>query len=151
MRFPPRKSTRPTLHLTALIDIVFLLLIFFLLASNFVEQQGVGIQVPEAASRDNELLPDIVIDIDREGRVFFNGLTVDDHGLYEMLVRRLGGTAAGKVAIEADRQVQYETVMRVIDVAKLAGTQNFLLVTRPAAAGARDVLQPNAAGNIKGN
>jgi len=47
IRFPEKKRTRPTIHLTALIDIVFMLLIFFLLASSFVDQQGIAIVIPK--------------------------------------------------------------------------------------------------------
>ena len=72
LRFPTKKRSRPQIHLTALIDIVFLLLIFFLLASNFIKQQGVVIIVPEVESKTSDELPDLVVKIDDQGNVYVN-------------------------------------------------------------------------------
>jgi biopolymer transport protein ExbD len=130
LRFPAKKRARPTIHLTALIDIVFLLLIFFLLASSFVDQQGVVIFVPEVSSEDKELLADIVIKIDREGQIYFGGNTVDENQLLNIIQNVLNRSGRDSVIIEADRRVIYDKVVHIIDVAKLAGAKNLLLVTK---------------------
>ena len=130
MRFPVKKRTRPTIHLTALIDIVFLLLIFFLLSSSFVDQQGVAIIVPEIESDESELLPDIIVQIDREGVFYFNRKVVQEDDLFYLLKDKLKSVSKYKVIIQADRRVEYDKVVQAIDVAKLAGAKDILLATQ---------------------
>lgn len=129
LRFPAKKRTRPTVHLTALIDIVFLLLIFFLLASSFVEQAGVAIIVPEIESEGSGLLPDIIVKIDQHGDILIDETNVNQRQLTTILKLRIKALAKDTVVIQADRRVQYDTVVEVIDAAKLAGAKNLLLVT----------------------
>jgi biopolymer transport protein ExbD len=130
MRFPVKKRTRPTIHLTALIDIVFLLLIFFLLSSSFVDQQGVAIIVPEIESDESELLPDIIVQIDREGVFYFNRKVVQEDRLFYLLKDKLKSVSKDKVIIQADRRVEYDKVVQAIDIAKLAGAKDILLATQ---------------------
>ena len=130
LRFSVKKRTRPTIHLTALIDIVFLLLIFFLLASSFVDQQGVVIIVPEVQSQDKELLADVVVKIDHDGIIYFRDIAIGEDKLRNNVQQALTMTGRDNVIIEADRRVVYDKVVRVIDIAKLAGAKNLILVTQ---------------------
>ncbi len=130
MRFPEKKRTRPLIHLTALIDIVFLLLIFFLLTSSFVDQQGVAIIVPEIESEESELLPDIIVQIDQDGIFYFNRKVVQEDHLLYLLKDKLKSVSNDKVIIQADRRVEYDKVVRAIDTAKLAGAKDILLATK---------------------
>lgn len=129
MRFPIRKRSTPTIHLTALIDIVFLLLVFFLLTSNFVTQHGVSIQLPEVASKSKDLLPDIIVRVDHQGVFYFKGIAVTDDLLHNYIRNSLTVDKMAKVAIHADRRVAYDRVVDAIDIAKQAGAKDFLLVT----------------------
>jgi len=130
LRFPAKKRTRPTIHLTALIDIVFLLLIFFLLASSFVEQAGVAIIVPEIESEGTGLLPEIVVQIDQDGSIFIDETNVNQRQLTTILKMRIKSLTKDTVVIQADRRVEYDIVVQVIDAAKLAGAKNLILVTK---------------------
>lgn len=130
LRFPAKKRTRPTIHLTALIDIVFLLLIFFLLASSFVEQTGVAIIVPDIASDDSGLLPEIVVQVDQDGSILIDETRVNQRQLQTILKLRLKSLAKDSVVIHADRRAQYDIVVQVIDAAKLAGAKNLILVAK---------------------
>jgi len=129
LRFPEKKTTRPTIHLTALIDIVFLLLVFFLLASNFIEQQPVAVVVPEMEHESKGELSDIVITIDQDANVYFKGETLSLGLLRAGLARELRNRDKSTVIIQADRRVVYDKVVQVIDEAKLAGANNIMLVT----------------------
>lgn len=131
MRFPEKKRRRPTIHLTALIDIVFLLLIFFLLTSNFVDQQGVSIIVPEIESVDSELLPDLIVQIDQQGHFYFEHLIIQDQDtLFTTIKDKIKSSLKENVIIQADRRVQYDSVVQAIDAAKMAGAKSILLATK---------------------
>lgn len=130
MKFPTKKRAKPTIHLTSLIDIVFLLLIFFLLTSNFVDQQGVTILVPEVESKSADILPEIAINIDEHGMIYFNGVLVNEDILLKLVKQHLKNSPEKNIAIRADRRVQYDSVVQVIDIAKAAGAKDFLLITQ---------------------
>ncbi len=130
LRFPDKDRTRPTIHLTALIDIVFLLLVFFLLASSFVEQEGVAIIVPEIESAGADLLPQVVVNIDQNGVVSVKGVVLNDRQLVNVLTTELEKLLNYTVIVKADRRVEYDIVVKTIDAAKLAGAENILLVTQ---------------------
>ncbi|MDH5258197.1 MAG: biopolymer transporter ExbD [Gammaproteobacteria bacterium] len=130
MKFPHKSRTRPNVHLTSLIDIVFLLLIFFLLSSNFVDQQGIPIKTPEIDNTSTDILPEITINISEKGDLFYNGIKVNEPVLHKLLVKSLVQSSTKNVAIRADRRVQYDDVVRVIDIAKGAGAKDFLLITQ---------------------
>lgn len=130
IRFPEKKTTRPTIHLTALIDIVFLLLVFFLLASNFIEQQPVAIVVPEMEHESKGKLSDIVVTIDQDATVYFKGTSIESLQLLRAgLEHEFQSRDKTTVIIQADRRVVYDKVVQVIDAAKLAGAHNIMLVT----------------------
>ena len=130
LRFPVKTRTRPTIHLTALIDIVFLLLIFFLLASTFVEQVGLNIEIPEVESEGEGLLPELVVQIDEDGKVFIDDINVNVRQLTTVLKMRIQSMGKDTVVIHADRRSQYDNVAQAIDAAKLAGARHIVLVTR---------------------
>ena len=130
LRFTPKKTTPPTIHLTALIDIVFLLLVFFLLASNFIEQQPVAIVVPEVEHETKGELSNIVVSIDKNADIYFNGDKVDSLQLLRAgLENEIRKRDKATVVIQADRRVVYDTVVQVIDAAKLAGAHTLMLIT----------------------
>lgn len=130
LRFPAKKYSRPTIHLTALIDIVFLLLIFFLLTSTFVEQVGLNIEVPEIESESSGLLPELIVQINHVGDIFIDDTHVNTSQLTLILKMRIKSLDKHTVVIQADRRAQYDNVAQVIDSAKLAGAKNIILVAR---------------------
>ena len=130
LRFPVKTRARPTIHLTALIDIVFLLLIFFLLASTFVEQVGLNIEIPEVESEGEGLLPELIVQIDQDGKLFIDDTNVNLRQLTTVLKMRIQSLGKDTVVIHADRRTEYDNVAQAIDAAKLAGARNIVLVTR---------------------
>jgi len=130
MKFLRKKRSKPTIRLTSLIDIVFLLLVFFLLTSSFVDQQGVTILVPEVENKSEDVLPEISISIDEKGNIYFNSVLVNEAILLKLIKRNLKDMPNKNVAIRADRRVQYDSVVQVIDIAKAAGAKDFLLITQ---------------------
>jgi len=130
MKFLRKKRSKPTIRLTSLIDIVFLLLVFFLLTSSFVDQQGVTILVPEVENKSEDVLPEISISIDEKGKIYFNSVLVNEAILLNLIKRNLKDMPNKNVAIRADRRVQYDSVVQVIDIAKAAGAKDFLLITQ---------------------
>lgn len=118
--------------LTSLIDVVFLLLTFFMLATSFIDQeQKIDIDLPEAISGSEaaEVPDEVVINVLEDGRLVVSGHEVDDAGLVAAL-----GAAAAKdketpVTIRGDRGVRHEHVVHVMDRCGLAGLSNLSVGT----------------------
>jgi biopolymer transport protein ExbD len=115
--------------LTSLIDIVFLLLIYFLLTTNFMVDEGIKIKLPKANATSPQTQKEITIVVDQTGRAFLENQEVPFNELFGVLKRRLQGKTDGLVVIRADRGIVLDKAVRVMDVAKAAGAGRLVLAT----------------------
>jgi biopolymer transport protein ExbD len=115
--------------LTSLIDIVFLLLIYFLLTTNFMVDEGIKIQLPQADASSPQTEKEITIHIDKSGKVFLENREVPLNQLFQYLKEKIGGRRDLAVVIRADRSIILNNAVRVMDVAKAAGAGRLVLAT----------------------
>lgn len=117
------------INLSPLIDMVFLLLIFFMVTTVFVQETGVAVQKPKAASAETLEKTSILIAVTRDGRVVYGG---QDIGLNRLrgLIARLLKSRDLPVIIIADEQAVTGRVVEVIDQCKLGGAQKVSLAAR---------------------
>lgn len=109
------------INISPLIDMVFILLIFFIVTTVFVEETGVEITKPQAASQIQLEKNSILIAITSNNNVVYGGRDIGVSGV-RAIVRRLVQEDAGMpVIIQADENVPTRLLVRVIDEAKLAG------------------------------
>jgi biopolymer transport protein ExbD len=108
------------INISPLIDMVFILLIFFIVTTVFVEETGVEVNKPQASSSTDLEKNSILIAITAEGRVVYGGREIGPTGV-RSTVRRLVQREPMPVIIQADKSVRTELLVRVIDEAKLAG------------------------------
>ncbi|MBW2020231.1 MAG: biopolymer transporter ExbD [Deltaproteobacteria bacterium] len=115
--------------LTALIDIVFLLLIYFLLTTNFMVDEGIKIKLPQAKASAPQTEKVITVYVDREGRAFLGTQEVSLARLFDRLKAMIEGRENKLVVIRADRAVALNKAVKVMDVAKSAGAERLCLAT----------------------
>jgi len=115
--------------LTSLIDMVFLLLIYFLLTANFVVEEGLEIKLPKATSATSRVESVLTVHVDNQGIFFINGKVVAEDILLDRLREMLAGRTDKLVAVKADRSVELDRAVRVLDLAKAAGAQRLSLAT----------------------
>jgi biopolymer transport protein ExbD len=115
--------------LTSLIDIVFLLLIYFLLTTNFMVDEGIKIKLPNASATSPQTQKEITIVVDEKGRAFFENHEISLNELFATLKERLKGREDSLVVIKADRAVVLNKAVRIMDVAKAAGAGRLVLAT----------------------
>lgn len=127
----PKKRTRlqVQLPLTPLIDIVFLLLIYFLLTTNFLVDEGIKIKLPQAKASAPQTEKEITVYVDRQGRAFLGTEEVSLAMLFDRLKEIIGGEENMLVVIRADRAVILNKAVKVMDVAKAAGAGRLCLAT----------------------
>lgn len=131
MLFPKKERRFYQLQapLTSLIDIVFLLLIYFLLTTNFMVDEGIKVQLPQADATSPQVQKEITISIDKDGRIFLDNRQIPLHELFQSLKSRLHGKNDAPVVIKADRSIALNTAVHVMDVAKAAGAGRLVLAT----------------------
>ena len=123
----------PTIELTPIIDMVFLLLIFFLVATTYQQaEREMRIALPEAESAGpiTMQLREIVINVTSDGGIFGGrGVTLEE--LRSLVTDAVGANAEQKVSVRGDRDAAYGAVARVLDVCKAAGGSDPFLDTFP--------------------
>lgn len=116
------------INISPLIDIVFILLIFFIVTTVFVDETGVEVEKPRAAAQQDIDKESILIGITAEGGIYFGGREIGIGGV-RAVVRRLQQEDARPVVIQADRETNTEVTVQVLDEAKLAGAKKVFVST----------------------
>lgn len=115
--------------LTSLIDIVFLLLIYFLLTTNFLVEEGINIALPQAQAGAPQIMEEITIVVDREGRAYLGDREVPIDQLYTRLKEMIADQRDRMVVVKADRSIVLNKAVKVMDLAKAAGAGKLCLAT----------------------
>ena len=121
------------IDMSPLIDCVFILLIFFIVTTTFVDETGVEVDKPQAASSVNLEKNSILIAITAKGEVVYGGQEIGIGGV-QAIVKRMLEKEEIPVIIQADQSVPSGLLVRVIDEAKLGGAQKVSLAARKEAA-----------------
>jgi biopolymer transport protein ExbD len=108
------------IDMSPMIDCVFILLIFFIVTTTFVEETGVEVDKPQAASAVRLEKTSILIALTANGSVVYGGRDIGLSGV-QPLVKRMLQKEAVPVIVQADAAAQSGMLVRVIDAAKLAG------------------------------
>lgn len=127
----PKRRTRTSVQvpLTSLIDIVFLLLIYFLLTTNFMVDEGIKIKLPQAQAAAPQVEEVITVYVDRQGRAFLGTREVSMAALFDGLKEMIGNKEDKMVVVRADRAVILNKAVKVMDVVKAAGAGRLCLAT----------------------
>lgn len=123
------EGSEPGVDMSPLMDCVFILLIFFIVTTTFVEETGVEVDKPQAASASRLEKTSILIALTEKGEVVYGGREIGISGI-QPLVKRMLQKEDVPVIIQADSASQSGLLVRVIDEAKLAGANKVSLASR---------------------
>ena len=131
MRFRRPREEETRLGIAPLIDIVFLLLIFFMVTSQFDVASGVRIRLPKVEKKilDHEKNK-ITLVIDKSGQTYFEGKKVDMETLKQDLETSVREMGIVQVILQADKDVAHGHVVRIMDLAKTAGADSILIAAQ---------------------
>ena len=115
--------------LTSLIDIVFLLLIYFLLTTNFITESGIHVHLPKAAASGKQTRQEIIVSIDTAGNTYIENRAVAAGDLLDRLKDLIRDNPDQTVVIKADRSIPLEKAVNVMDIARAAGADHLFLAT----------------------
>jgi biopolymer transport protein ExbD len=120
------------IDISPLIDCVFILLIFFIVTTTFVEETGIEVDRPQAASAVNLEKNSILIAVTAKGQVVYGGREIGVAGV-RPLVKRMTQKDELPVIVQADDSVPAGLFVRVVDEAKLAGAKKISVATQRSA------------------
>lgn len=130
MQFEGKRRSSHVPNMTPLIDIVFLLLVFFMLTSHFVQQDVLNVQLPETESgKQLDEKKSIEIVINAEGLWLYNEKVIDADALFLVLQQDLSRLEDKLVRIRGDRSSALGSAVTVLDVARRAGATGVDIVT----------------------
>jgi biopolymer transport protein ExbD len=129
---PQQHEAAASIDLTPIIDMVFLLLIFFLVATTFQQterEMKVALPVASAAGPISAALREIVINVDADGQIIVSGRTLDEPALRTLISDAVAANPQQKVTVRGDRRAAYAHIVAVLDICKGSGIQETYLDT----------------------
>jgi len=114
-------------NLTPMLDVVFILLIFFIVTASFVKESGIDINRPDAATAVRKERGNILVAITPSGQIWIDRRQVDVRSVRANIERLHAENPQGSAVIQADEKSQNGLLVRVMDAARLAGVKNVAL------------------------
>lgn len=130
MQFRDKKRRKVLINITSLIDVCFLLLIFVMISSTFVEQPGMKLELPEAKTATTERIADLVLEIKPDGTMLLNQESISLEKIGEKFKQLLPSLEKKSLILKADKSVAHGTVVKVMDLAKLNGLEKLIIATQ---------------------
>ncbi len=129
MEFERRRHNHAHLNIAPLVDVVFLLLLFFMLTSHLMQEPAIKIKLPESKTAEAKSDTVKTILITKTGEIYFMDRRVDLNNLQFVIKEELKDTQADFLRIKADRDADVGALISVIDEVRLAGVRNYSIVT----------------------
>ena len=128
IRFPYKEKAPFKLDLIPMINVVFLLLIFFMLTST-TTLQSKQVELPTAKTAEKNSKQFLIMTIDKNGSLELDGKAVTMEALPAHLEKKVGEKKNTVISIHADKVIEFELFGKVIELAKQAGAEDFMLAT----------------------
>jgi len=129
MQFRVKRYIKPVINIASLVDVLFLLLIFFMVTSAFVEQPNIKLELPATRHSGVSKIDKTVLTISRDGQLFLQDRPVDKINLGKELRRIILDTGDEVLVLKADKMVPYGDVVDIMDDAKGAGFRKVVAPT----------------------
>ena len=131
MRFKNRKNDQDdlTIDLTPLLDVSFIILIFFILTTTFIEEKRLAIEKPKSNSVQTGQNTEIKLAIDKNNSLYFKNKLIDPGSLREKLKNELQNMPMSSLVIEADKTSELSIFVLVVDTAKSLDIQDITIST----------------------
>ncbi|MEK9654777.1 MAG: biopolymer transporter ExbD [Halieaceae bacterium] len=133
MNFRRADRGEVAINLTPLIDVVFLLLIFFMVSSRFSELSRLNVTLPEAEIGSALTEVSLLLTVDANGQMRLNGEQVpsDPPGLKQAIMRQINGNSDVPLTLSADAMTPHQYVVTALDVAAQLNLQQLTIATQP--------------------
>ncbi len=117
-------SAEADIDLTPMLDVVFIMLIFFVVTTSFIKESGVEVNQPRADTAQQQDQANILIAIRPNGEIWIDGRAVDVRAVRANVERLRAEFPEGQVVVQGDREAQIGLLVKVMDQVRLAGITN---------------------------
>ena len=118
------------IDLTPMLDVVFIMLIFFIVTATFVKEAGVEVERPAATTAERQDLANILIALTPDDQIWLDGDRIDERDLATAVKRLHAENPQGSVVIQADRASTHKTLRVVMDAVQQAGVPQVAVAAR---------------------
>lgn len=125
-----RKRDEAEINITPMLDVVFIMLIFFIVTTSFVKETGVDVNRPSAETATKKDRGNILIAIRANGEVWMNRRSIDIRAVRANVERALAESPEGTIVIVADKESRTGLLVEVYDQAKLAGARSISIAAQ---------------------
>jgi biopolymer transport protein ExbD len=132
VNFRRRGHLKVAIDIAPLVDVVFLLVIFFAVSTTFLESSGLKLDLPRSSSTAEREAQELSVGLGSDGRLEFEGETVRLEDLGGLLQEALSGRESKVVVLRADRETPHGEVVRVMDLIRGAGAEALTIAARPS-------------------
>ena len=129
MQLSIKPKKKITLNLTSLIDVLFILIIFFVVSSTFLEQPGIKLNLPEAATSETHAVQKVVLYIDKEEHIFLNDDPISQEEVAEKVEQMIAAQTDKSLVLKADDKVSHGLVIRIMDALRKKGIYKIVIST----------------------
>ena len=127
----PKKGRGVIINVTSLIDVMFLLLIFFMVSSTFKNQPAIDLSLPRSTTAEESTVTPTVLYLTRDGQLFLNDQLIERDRLGQELSRLQAATGEDRVVLRADERSEHGAVVDLIDQIKESGFRRVSLAAKP--------------------
>ncbi len=124
-----KKKSSGLLNITPLIDVLFILIIFFAVSSTFLEQPGIKLELPEAKKTDLQKIEKAVLMISKDEKLYFRNKETTLESLPALLKDAMEQSTDKVLIIQADKDVHHGLVIKVMDIARQSGVKKLVVGT----------------------
>ncbi len=129
MQLSSKKTKKLALNMTSLIDVLFILIIFFAVSSTFLEQPGIELTLPNAESSDNYTTQKIILYIDKDDNLFLNDRMISTNVMIDE-IKKLGTLSKDRnIVLKADTKAEHGEVIKVMDILRKNGIFKMVIST----------------------
>ncbi|MCK5147755.1 biopolymer transporter ExbD [bacterium] len=129
MQFSSKQKKRININITSLIDVLFLLLIFFIVSSTFVEQPGLKLDLPKTSGRQGVEVDGYTLFVTADGKMFINEESIPMTDLENYLKKSVDIINEKGLILKGDEGVRYGIVVEIMDAARNAGVVKLIVAT----------------------
>lgn len=129
MIFYKKNTTKTHIDISPLIDVVLSLVIFFILSTTFIQKYGLKLELPKAKTGQTAQESKIIVNLDRNGYIYFDKLKISQDELKGLLKDKLKDSIDKKVIIKADEKVEHGKVVQIMDIIRESGAQGLIIAT----------------------
>lgn len=131
MQFSEKSKKRITINITSLVDVLFLLLIFFIVSSTFLEQPGMKLDLPKTTEKEAVRMEGYTLFITTDGDLYLNEESVTIADLPGRLKAIAPELEENGIILKADEKIRYGLVVEVMDLVKQSGIKKLVVATQP--------------------